>query len=50
MFFCQKHLNLFAIMFNAWKFYLKNSTGKSFSNIQITQRPYATEVLAVANM
>ena len=37
-----QHLNLFASCFNVLQleFYLKSSTGKSYSNIRITQRPY----------
>ena len=31
-------------------FYLKSSTGKSYSNIKITQRPYVNEGLNVANI
>ena len=30
--------------------YLKSSTGKSYSNIEITQRPYVNEGLNVANI
>ena len=50
--FHQKHLNSFCIILYCMEleFYLKRSTGKSYSNIKISQRPYVNEGLNVANI